>query len=327
MNERVLVTGATGFIGSHVAAAFAAAGWRVRVTVRASSDLKWLEGLDVETVEADLATPADLSHAVSDVQVVVHSAGLTRAKRPEELQWVNVEATSRLARASAAAGVRRFVYLSSLAARGPDPVRTPKGFLPGPTPASDYGRSKRAGEEALEPFADAMSTVVLRLAGVYGPRDSDLLPMFRMADRGWLAIPAGDMRVQPIHVSDVARGTMKAVEAQPVAVPLPLAEENSYSWSEVGDALGAAVQRRLRVMRAPAGLYTAAGALAETAARLRDRRPALDRRKARDLAVHSYTCDIEPTVKALGWKPEIDMPEGLRQTATWYREIGWLPPK
>lgn len=327
MSERVLVTGATGFIGSHIAAAFAAAGWPVRATVRASSDLKWLEGLDVETVEADLATPADLSHAVSDVQVVVHSAGLTGAKRPEELQWVNVEATSRLAQASAAAGVRRFVFLSSLAARGPDPVSTPKGFRPGPSPASDYGRSKRAGEEALEPFSDAMSVVVLRLAGVYGPRDSDLLPMFRMADRGWLAIPAGDMRVQPVHVSDVARAAMKAVEADAVAAPLPLAEERSYSWPEVAEALGGAVGRRLRVMRAPAGLYTAAGALSEGVARLADRRPALDRRKARDLAVHSYTCDIEPTVRALGWKPEIEMPEGLSQTAIWYREAGWLPTR
>ncbi len=324
MRERVLVTGATGFIGSHVAAAFAAAGWRVRVTVRASSDLRWLEGLDVETVEADLATPADLSHAVTDVQVVVHSAGLTRARRVEELQWVNVEATSRLAGASAAAGVRRFVFLSSLAARGPDPIRTRRGFLPGPTPASDYGRSKRAGEEALKPFSDAMSTVVLRLAGVYGPRDDDLLPMFRMADRGWLAIPAGDMRVQPIHVTDVAAAAMKAVDAEPVTAPLPLAEAHSYTWPEVAGALGEAVQRRLRVMRAPAGLYTAAGALVEGAARLADRMPALDRRKARDVAVHSYTCDIEPTVRALGWKPEIEMPEGLRQTAAWYREVGWL---
>lgn len=327
MNERVLVTGATGFIGSHVAAMFAAAGWSVRATVRASSDLKWVEGLDVETVEADLATPADLTHAVSDVQVVVHSAGLTRARSPEELQWVNVEATSRLAEASAAAGVRRFVYLSSLAARGPDPVRGPRGLLPGPTPASDYGRSKRAGEEALQPFVGAMSAVVLRLAGVYGPRDNDLLPMFRMADRGWLAVPAGDGRVQPVHVSDAARATLKAVEAEPVATPLPLAEEHSYTWPEVAEALGEAVGRRLRVMRAPAGLYTAAGALSEGVARLADRLPALDRRKARDLAVHSYTCDIEPTVRALGWKPEIEMPEGLRQTATWYREVGWLQAK
>ena len=327
MSERVLVTGATGFIGSHVAESFAAAGWEVRATVRATSDPRWLEGRPIETVEADLATPSDLSHAVGDVQVVVHAAGLTRARRIEELQWVNVEATRRLGEAAAAAGVRRFVFLSSLAARGPDPVPTRQGFRPDPTPSSDYGRSKRAGEEALAALNDRLSTIVLRLAGVYGPRDSDLLPMFRMADRGWLAVPAGSKRVQPLHVSDAARAAIEAAGAAATPAPLPVAEEQSYTWPEVAAALGEAVGRRLRVIKAPAGLYTAAGALSEGAARLADRRPALDRRKARDLAVHSYTCDIEPTVRALGWEPEIDMPRGLRQTALWYRDIGWLPAR
>lgn len=327
MSGRVLVTGATGFIGSHIAAAFEAAGWAVRSTVRASSDLRWLEETEVETVVADLATPEDLSHAVSDVEVVVHSAGLTRARRPEELQWVNVEATKRLAEASIAAGVERFVFISSMAARGPDPVRTETGFLPAAAPASDYGRSKLAAEEVLEPLAERLSAVALRVAGVYGPRDSDLLPMFRMADRGWLATPAGDLRVQPVHVADVARAAIGAVDADPDFGPFPVAEERSYSWRDVAAALGEAVGRRLRVVRTPAGLFTLAGSLSERAARLRDRRPALDRRRARDLALHSYTCDVGPTEAALGWRPEIPLPAGLRQTALWYREVGWLPKR
>jgi nucleoside-diphosphate-sugar epimerase len=325
VSRRVLVTGATGFVGSHIARACAREGFPVRVTVRESSDPRWLKGLEVETVKADLATPHDLSHAVRDVDAVVHAAGLTRARGPEELQWVNVEATKRLAVAAAANGVERFIFISSLAARGPDPTRTSSGFLPDPAPANDYGRSKRAAEEALEIHRDRMNVVALRLSGVYGPRDSDLLPLFRMASHGWLATPAGDVRVQPIHAADAARAAVRALQSDPGFGPHPVAEDRSYSWPEVAALLEEAVGRSLRVIRAPAGLFTLAGALAEWVARLRDRRPALDRRKARDLARHSYTCDPGPTKRALEWRPEIPLPAGLRETARWYRDAGWLP--
>lgn len=323
-----LVTGATGFVGSHAAEALVEAGHDVRCTVRASSDLRWIRDLDVERVELDLADPARLPGALEDVRTVVHAAGVTRAAHPGVFRRVNVEGTLTLARAARDAEVERFVFVSSLAARGPDGADGP---------VSAYGRSKHAAEAGLRApprrrtrgaggarRGGDLSVVVLRPGGVYGPRDTDLLPLFRMASRGWLAAPTGGSLLQPLYVGDAARAILRAAEGDAPFGPWPLAEAGRYGWDEVVDGLAAALGRRVRRVPVPGGLFVAAGAVAEAAARVRDRPPDFDRRRARDLARHAWSCDPRPSEEALGWRPRIPLPVGLGRTAAWYREAGWL---
>ena len=146
--RHVLLTGATGFLGSHIAEGLCASGATVRCTVRKTSNLRWLKALSVETVQLDLGRPAtELDSALAGVSVVVHSAGLTRAPNEETFQRVNAEATGRLARAAVRNGVTRFVLISSLAARGPDSAvaAPPAGPAAPDSPVSAYGRSKLAG--------------------------------------------------------------------------------------------------------------------------------------------------------------------------------------
>ena len=127
MANHVLVTGATGFVGSHVAEAFVEAGYDVRFGARATSDLRWISSLDTERVPLDLrGKPEDLSRALRDVDVMVHAAGITRARRMEDYHEVNAAGTERLAAAALEAGVRRIVLISSLAARGPPAAATPR---------------------------------------------------------------------------------------------------------------------------------------------------------------------------------------------------------
>lgn len=309
-----LVTGATGFVGSHVAEALDATERRLRCTVRESSDLRWIQGLEVETVRADLRDPAALDGVLQDVDRVVHVAGVTRAPRPDLYHEVNVEGTLRLAEAASAAGVGRFVFVSSLAARGPDG---------GEGPVSAYGASKREAERRLAALEGEMAVVVLRPGGVYGPRDVDLLPLFRMASRGWLVVPAGGGSIQPIYVTDVAGAVLAAVEEGGFG-PHALAGEGQHAWDELTTALEAAVGRRVSAIPLPGAVLVAAGAAAEAVGRLTGKAPALDRRRARDLARHQWTCDPEPAEEALGWRPVVELREGLSRTAAWYRRAGWI---
>ncbi|MDP2480657.1 MAG: NAD-dependent epimerase/dehydratase family protein [Candidatus Palauibacterales bacterium] len=311
----VLVTGATGFVGSHVVEALLDAGHIVRCTVRRTSDTRWLDGLDVERVEADMRRREALEEAVRGAASVVHLAGVTRASRPDLYRRVNGDGTARLGEAAVEAGVGRFVYVSSLAARGPDGAEGP---------VSEYGASKREGEERLRGMRDRVEVVVLRPGGVYGPRDEDLLPLFRAAARGWLVAPSGGSVLQPVYASDVARAVLSALEGDAGFGPFPLAEEGVYDWPAIGDAMAAAFGHAVRLVRLPAGAFEGVGVVAQTLWRLAGRAPPLDRRRARDVARHRWTCDPGPSERALGWRAGVALPEGLRRSVEWYREAGWL---
>lgn len=312
---RVLVTGATGFVGSHVAEALVAAGHEVTVAVRATSDLRWLAQLPVARQPLDLSAPERSATTLDGVECVVHVAGITRAASESEFVRVNVEGTRTLLHAAATAGVERCVLVSSLAARGPD---RPEPEL------SPYGRSKRDAERVAAGFADAIDVTALRVAGVYGPRDTDLLPLFRMARHGVLLLPSRRGRVQPVFATDVAELVARCV-SRPIGFgPWPVAESRSYAWSELAGYLGAALGRRVRAMHAPAAVFLGAAGVSEAVARLRRHAAVLDRRRALDLARHSYTCDVSATEQVSDWRARVGLADGLARTARWYRRHGWL---
>ena len=316
MSGRVLITGATGFVGSHIAEAFVAAGYKVRCGLRSTSDVRWISNLPIERTPLDLDHPDDLSKALENVEIVVHVAGVTSARRPEDYYRVNADGTRRLAEAARGAGVGRFVQISSLAARGPDGHDHP---------ASAYGRSKLEAEKLLRGLDGPMRTVVLRPAAVYGPRDTDLLPLFKMASRGWLTLPAGPGSLQPVYAADVAKAVLAAASKQEASFgPFPVAERSSYSWRYVASNLEEALGRPFRTARLPGACFRLAGRAAELAARPLGALPIFDERRAEDLAVHSWTCDPSIVERELGWRAEISLPEGLEKTARWYRGEGWL---
>jgi nucleoside-diphosphate-sugar epimerase len=322
MPERVLLTGATGFVGSHIAGAFVEAGYEVLCGVRASSDMRWISDLPIERVSLDLKGGAEgLPRAVENADLVVHTAGITRARRVEDYHSVNAEGTRRLAVAAFEAGVRRFVLISSLAARGPDdPTKDDH-------PESAYGRSKLEAEAYLRSLGGRMEAVVLRPAAVYGPRDTDLLPLFKMANRGWLPVPSGANLLQPVYATDVARAALAAVREPLGFGPFPVAENRLYTWKEVIAGLEKALGRTVRAVRLPTAAFTLAGRAAEWAARPFSAVPVFDERRGRDLAVHTWTCDISATEKALGWRAEVALSEGLERSARWYGQAGWLSIK
>jgi nucleoside-diphosphate-sugar epimerase len=321
MTERVLVTGATGFVGSHVAEAFVEAGYEVRCSVRTSSNTRWIDSLAVERVNLDLARPQDLPRALEDVDVVVHAAGVTRARRPGDYHRINAGGTRTLATAAASAAGRRFVFISSLAAGGPDNALAKDGR---DRPASAYGYSKLEAEEYLRAGDARMDIVALRLAAVYGPRDTDLLPLFKIARSGWLAVPSAPGLLQPVYAADAARAALAAAREPGGFGPHPVAETNRYTWQDIADGLELAFGRPVRAVRLPAAVFKLAGRSAEWVAKLRGVPAIFDERRAKDLAEHTWSCDPSGTERALGWRAEVRLFEGLERTARWYRRMGWI---
>ena len=320
MNPRVFVTGATGFIGSHIAQLFVESGFRVRCSLRSTSRGRWLEHLDVEIWRAELGDPSGFQAALRDVEIVVHAAGVTSARTKEHFGTVNTDGTVRLAEAAQCAGVRRFVYISSLAARGPDSVEL--AFQD--RPISPYGLSKFRAEVALRSLVPDLEVVVLRPVTVYGPRDHDLLPLFRMAKVGFIVTPSRGNVVQLVNVSDMAAATVAAATAPAQFGPFPIAESATYAWPEVAEAFGKALSRTVRPVPLTGAIFIGAGWVSESIARLRGVEANFDVRRALDIAVHKWTCDPGRTRVELGWQANVPLIEGVTRTAEWYRMNGWL---
>lgn len=327
----VLVTGATGFLGSFIAERCSGAGHQVTCTVRPTSNLRWLAELPIDKVTCSLERRGEVEQVLAGKDAVIHAAGVTRARKAQTFFDVNTRATRLLAEAAVHAGVRRFVLVSSLAARGPDqaasavdPSDAASSDNGGDNPTSHYGRSKLAAEHELARYADRVETVVLRPAGVYGPRDSDFLTLFGMVRRGWLVVPRRRPVIQLLYVEDAADAALAALTAAPPGCPLPLAEPRAYSQAEFLAALSEAVGATARMIALPSWLFAAAGGASELLSSLTGRPALLDRRRAVDAAVYTWTCETYRAENALGWQATINLADGLKRTASWYRQAGWL---
>lgn len=321
----VLITGATGFVGSHVVDAFVRAGVPMRALVRTTSDVSRLERAGAELVEGSMTDASTLRRATDGARAVVHLAALTYARTEAAYRSVNAEGTESLARLMAETGIgpRRFVYLSSLAAVGPAVDGRPVRPDDTPRPLTAYGRSKLAGERAV--FATTgLSPIALRAAAVYGPRDRELFRFFQFAERGVLPTPTGpDRPLQLIHVEDLAEAVLYALERQDTGV-VHVADSAAYAWRTVGRLVADAVGRDARVIPIPASLIAVAAAVSEGAAGLVGGSTMFNRDKARELLAPGWLCETDAAKEKLGFVARTPLAEGLKATARWYRNEGWL---
>lgn len=321
----MLITGATGFVGSHVVEAFRARGTTIRALVRPSSRLDHLRALGVAAEAVSLEDPEALRRAVEGAEVIVHLAALTHARTAAELERVNAGATERLLDAALAVSCRprRFVYMSSLAAAGPSqhPLRRQET----PRPLTAYGLSKLRGELVVLAAAAKLEAVVVRAPAVYGPRDREMLRFFKLARRGVLPVPGGPPRpLQLVYVKDLAEGIVAAATSPNARGIYHVAEPRSYAWAEVCRMLGRAAGRNVLLLPVPEGVLEAAAAMSEWSAGLARRSTMFNRDKARELLAPGWLCDTEDARRELGFVAGTSLAEGLRQTWDWYRNESWL---
>jgi dihydroflavonol-4-reductase len=322
----VLITGATGFVGSHTVEAFVRRGCTLRAMVRASSRTAQLSSLGVENVVAPLDDEDAVRRAVAGVDVVVHLAALTRARSEAEFDATNRAATRLLARAVVAADPRprRLVYLSSLAAVGPATPEAPVHRDTVPRPLTAYGRSKLGGEVECGRVADRVQLAILRSPAVYGPRDRDVYHFFRLARLGIMPVPTGGERwLQMVHVADLAQAIVAAALVPGARGVYHIAEPQAYTWREMCRHVAAAVGRRARFVPLPARLISAAAAASELVGKVAG--PGIfDRDKAREMLAPGWLCETEAAREELGFEAGISLPRGFHETAAWYRAAGLL---
>ncbi len=303
-NIRTLaITGATGFVGSHLLGVARAEGYEIRALTRGWRPPE--EGID--WVDGALDRPDSLAKLASGADAVIHIAGLINAPNRAAFETVNVGGTAHMVDAARGAGLRRFVHISSLAAREPE--------------LSDYGRSKARSERVVA--ASGLDWTVIRPPAVYGPGDRETFELFKMAQRGFVALPPKG-RFSVIHVEDLARLILAVLDEPDThneTYEPDDGAERGWEHRHFARTLGRIFGRRAATVAMPKMVMHGASRI--------DRLVRRDKAKLTPDRVR-YFCHPDWVVTAQSrppeqlWTPQIRTATGLKTTAEWYRAQGWL---
>lgn len=328
---KVLITGATGFLGSHVTDVFLENDCTVRALVRATSDTRQLEGSGVECVVGSLSDTASIQRALKGMDVLVHCAGGGKVQNIQELYDNNTTTTVNLleaATANTSRTLRRFVFVSSLAAHGP----SNSGVAPTTTtpdhPISHYGRSKLRAERRLLEAKDKINLTIFRPPPIYGPGDRrTLLPVMKAIQRHLMPLPGPAHRTAMIFGRDCATAIYQSAVTDHPSGRIYYVEDGrgSYTRREMAHIIARELGvRGIVKFRLPFRLMGMGAFANEKLAGLLRRSTAINRDKIKDLEQKFWLCDASVTRSELNWQPETQFEEGARITVQWYRQQGWL---
>ncbi|MBL4617558.1 MAG: SDR family NAD(P)-dependent oxidoreductase [Robiginitomaculum sp.] len=310
--QRIALTGATGFLGSHVAKVLMAKGFTLNALVRNPKRAEHLQVRGIKLVAGDLSDAKSLQELVSNCSCVVHIAGAIKAKSSKQLFQINGGGTANLVKACAVNNPQiRFVHISSVAAREPQ--------------LSDYANSKFASETEAKKHNGAVA--IVRPNAVYGPNDRETLQIFQVASGLFHPVLVGkESRIAMIHVADAAKAitALCSVDAPTGLFEISDARADGYSWREISQTAVSSVGGKYRPIKIPKWLFHTCGFVSENIGKLRDQPTILNSGKVREILHGDWSVQDDLQIPAEIWKAKIDLESGFRDTVQWYRQQGWL---
>lgn len=324
---RVVVTGGSGFIGSHLIEALVRRGDEVVCVERPGAGRGWIASQPVEFFPCGIHGEAELARLFRGADVVFHLAALTEAAKPADFYRVNTDGTAHVIQAAGRlTAPPRVVLLSSIAATGPCRGEAPLDHRTVPYPLSHYGQSKLLAEAVVHAHDGQVPATIVRFPSVYGPREKAVLKVFRLVRRG-LALTVGswDRRISLIYVKDavaglIGAGTVTGAEGRTYCIAHP----ETVTWGGFARAVGHTLARSPRLISIPTCLARLTAIVAEASARVRGKAAILNRERVRELMQRQWVVDPSRAQSDLGFAPAYPLAHGIAETAAWYGKEGWL---
>jgi nucleoside-diphosphate-sugar epimerase len=323
---KALVTGGTGFIGSHLAEELVRRGYEVACLVRKTSHLGELERLNVRFITGDCRDKPSLEKAVEGMDFIFHLAAVIKAQNWEVYYQANFLGTRNLLEACAEwnPGLKKFVFVSSISAAGPSEKGRALRESDPSRPISNYGRSKLLAEKAVLEYKDRLSAVILRPPNVLGPRQKELFESIKLIKKKIMPlVGTGEPQTSLCYVGDVVDAIILTAESEKAGGKVYfLADPRPYAWAEITDAIAEELGICFFILRVPFSLQMLVASASEISARLTRTRPFLTKESVIAAKKFFWIYDGSKITKELGFVPKVNLKEAIKKTIDWHRQRG-----
>jgi nucleoside-diphosphate-sugar epimerase len=330
---KILITGASGFIGSFIVEEALKRGFETWAAIRKSSSREWLKDERIHFIELNLSSKAQLVEQLrgQDFDYVVHAAGVTKCLNKADFHRINYEGTKNLAEAllEVEMPLKRFVFVSSLSIFGAIKEQQPYEEIresDTPQPNTKYGRSKLAAEQYLESLGARLPYIILRPTGVYGPREKDYFIMAKsIQQHSDFAVGYKRQDITFVYVKDVVQAVFLALEKGEDGRKYFLSDGEVYQSTTFSNLIHEALGRPWWIrITAPVWVLRIVTFFGEYIGRMTGKVTALNNDKYNILKQRNWRCDIQPAIKELGYEPTYKLAQGVEETIKWYKDQGWL---
>jgi dihydroflavonol-4-reductase len=322
---KVLVTGASGFVGSHLVDLLLEKKFNVSCLVRESSSMKWLESKNINLIFGDLNDSKTLEQKIKNFDIVYHVAGKTFGKNYEEFHNANAIGTKNLLNAieKNIPGLKRFVYLSTQTVGGPAPsLDNPITEQNNPNPITSYGKSKLAGEKEIHKYTGIIPYTILRAPAIYGPRDYAILPVFQSVKFGVGTLMGFDEKyISLLHVKDIVKALYDAsISEKTINNSYYLSSDKYYTWKEIISIMKNQLNKKMILyIRIPHFLILALARMSEIAGNLRGKPPVFNYEKGIDFIQSYWICSAGNAKDDFGFEQNFSAEYGIKNTIEWYK--------
>ena len=330
---KILITGASGFIGSFIVEEALRRGFETWAAVRKSSSREYLQDERIHFIELNLSSKDQLVNHLrdKDFDYVVHAAGVTKCLNKADFRRINTEGTKNLVDALLEVGMplKRFVFISSLSIFGAIKEQQPYEEIretDTPQPNTAYGRSKLEAEQYLTTLGDRLPYIILRPTGVYGPREKDYFIMAKsIQQHSDFAVGYKRQDITFVYVQDVVQAVFLALDRGENGRKYFLSDGQVYQSTTFSDLIHEELGRPWWIrITAPVWVLRVVTFFGEYVGRMTGKVTALNNDKYNILKQRNWRCDIQPAIDELGYQPQVQLAEGVKRSIKWYKDNGWL---
>jgi nucleoside-diphosphate-sugar epimerase len=329
--KKILITGASGFIGNFLIEEGIKRKYEVYAAIRSSSNIEHLKNKAINFIEIDFANKEDLNSKIASApkfNYIIHNAGITKSLRKKNFFEINYHYTKNFIEAISFSNhcPLKFLYISSLSASGPgeDDLSVPISISDISAPITNYGLSKLSSEKYIAGQQD-MPYIIVRPTAVYGPGDKDFFNMVKFINHHMdLMIGSHKQALSFIYVKDLTRSIYDLLESHVSNKKYFITDGNIYNKTAMSDLIADIMKKKINRVYIPVVIAKTIAVITETLSRIKGKASVLNLEKIKEFSASNWNCDISSLIKDINFKPDYSLRQGLKETIEWYELQGWI---